>query len=110
MVDESNAKEIIATFDDRKEFVLDPKGYFLIRVNYEKKIIEVGLCRAKNVVEVKISGKLPIEIYNTVAREKLIERPEHYAYLGRELQKAYIALQLGLVYVQDDELDFSKKV
>ncbi len=101
--------EIKAEYDDDKEFVLDPKGYFLIRVDHHKKLIEVGFCGKRNVVEAKIFGTTPRDIYNTIAREKLIERPEHYAYLGRELQKAYIALKLGLKYVQDDELDFNLK-
>ena len=36
-------------------------------------------------------------------------RMDHAAYLGRELQKAYIALKNNLEYVQDDELDFNNK-
>lgn len=97
-------QEIEAKYDDRKEFVLDPKGYFLIRIVPEKKLIEVGFCGKRNTVEVKVYGTKPIEIYQTIIREKIIERPDHAAYLGRELQKAYTALQLGILYVQDDEL------
>ena len=36
--------------------------------------------------------------------------PKHAAYLARELQKAYIALQQNIEYIQDDELDFDKKI
>lgn len=97
-------KEIKAEYDDKKEFVLDEKGYFLIRVVPEKKMIEVGFCGKRNTVEVRVYGKTPLEIYQTILREKIIERADHAAYLGRELQKAYIALQLGIAYVQDDEL------
>ena len=100
-----NIREIRAEYDDRKEFVLDEKGYFLIRIVPEKKMIEVGFCGKRNTVEVKVYGKTPIEVYQTILREKIIERPDHAAYLGRELQKAYIALQLGILYVQDDELN-----
>lgn len=96
---------IKAGYDDLKEFVLDEKGYFLIRIVPEKKMIEVGFCGKRNTVEVKVYGKTPIEIYQTILREKIIDRPDHAAYLGRELQKAYIALQLGISYVQDDELN-----
>ncbi len=101
---------IKAEYDDMKEFVLDEKGYFLIRIVPEKKMIEVGFCGKRNTVEIKVYGKTPIEIYQTILREKIIERPDHAAYLGRELQKAYIALQLGIPYVQDDELDFKKGI
>ncbi len=96
---------IKARYDDLKEFVLDEKGYFLIRIVPEKKMIEVGFCGKRNTVEVKVYGKTPIEIYQTILREKIIDRPDHAAYLGRELQKAYIALQLEIPYVQDDELN-----
>lgn len=100
-------REISAEYDDMKEFVLDDKGYFLIRIVPEKKIIEVGFCGKRNTIEVKVYGTKPIEIYQTIIREKIIDRPDHAAYLGRELQKAYIAIHLGLSYVQDDELDFA---
>ncbi len=101
-----HVREIRAEYDDRKEFVLDEKGYFLIRIVPEKKMIEVGFCGKRNTVEIKIYGTKPIEIYQTILRERIITRPDHAAYLGRELQKAYTALQLGIPYVQDDELDF----
>jgi ferredoxin len=101
-------KHIEARYDDLKEFILDKKGYFLIRIVPDKKLIEVGFCGSKNKIELIVFGKKPIDVYTNILREDVISRPEHAAYLGRELQKAYIALQLGLPYVQDDELDFSK--
>ena len=104
-----NIREIRAVYDDMKEFVLDEKGYFLIRIIPEKNMIEVGFCGKRNTVELKVFGTKPIEIYQTIIREKIIERSDHAAYLGRELQKAYTALQLRIPYVQDDELDFGKK-
>ena len=105
----TNMKEIRAKYDDRKEFVLDPAGYFLIKTNQKSKEIEVGFCREPNIVALKVVGKNPLEIYQTIINmEKLEIRRDHYAYLGRELQKAYIALQQGLEYVQDDELKFKK--
>ena len=38
----------------------------------------------------------------------LISRMEHAAYLGKELEKAYLALKYTLQYVQDDPLDITK--
>ncbi len=101
-------REIEAFYDDAKEFVLDKKGYFLIRTIPEKELIEVGFCGKRNVVEVKVYGKTPTEIYQTIIREKIIDRADHAAYLGRELQKAYMSIKLGIPYVQDDELDLSR--
>ena len=109
-VSDDSAKVIEAHYDDNKEFKLDPKGYFLIRVDRKSKKIEVGFCAKTNVVSITIKGNKPIDVYQTILKEKIIDGPDHAAYLGRELQKAYIALQLGIEYVQDDELDFKKKV
>lgn len=101
-----NARIINAQYDDTKDFVLDPKGYFLIRLLPESKEIEAGFCGTKNKVEIIVRGKKPIDIYHAIAHLDIISIKEHHAYLGRELQKAYIALQKGIKYVQDDELEF----
>jgi len=102
-----NMREIKAKYDDKKEFVIDPAGYFLIRTVPKTKEIEVAFCREPNVVSLKVIGKTPIEIYQTIInKEKLKLREDHYAYLGRELEKAYISLRKGIKYVQDDELEF----
>ena len=103
-----NFREIKAEYDDGKEFVLDPLGYFLIKVDTKKKLIEVGFCKSRNVVEIKIVGKKAIDIYQTIIREKIIARPDHAAYIGRELAKAEIALENNLEYVQDDALKIKK--
>ena len=108
-VEEDNVKEITAEYDD-KEFVIDDKGYFLVRVEWEKENIEVAFCKEKNKVALKIIGKKPIDIYHTIInKEKLPIRKDQCAYIGRELQKAYIALKNNLKYVQDEELDLNKK-
>lgn len=102
-------REVVAEYDDEKEFVLDNEGYFLIRTDKEKKMIEVAFCDSKNKIKLKVTGKKPIDIYQTIInKENLNLRKDHASYLGRELQKAYTSLQLGIDYVQDDEPDFSK--
>tara|TARA_Y100000310_G_scaffold342995_1_gene448653 strand:+ start:19289 stop:19891 length:603 start_codon:yes stop_codon:yes gene_type:complete len=109
-VKKSQAKEITATYDDTKEFVADGKKYFLIRLDRNSNNIEVGFCNEKNNVVLRVIGKKPIEIYQMmINKEKLPIRKDHAAYLGRELQKAYIALKQNLDYVQDEELDFGRK-
>ena len=106
-INENEVKLIKAEYDDLKEFVLDPKGYFLIRINSEKKKIEVGFCNSRNKIVIKVEGNKPIDIYNTIINKIGLDiRKDHCAYLGRELQKAYISLQKDLSYVQDDELVF----
>ena len=109
-VKEDNVKEITAEYNDEKEFVIDDKGYFLIRLDRKKENLEVAFCNEKNKIVLKVTGKKPIEVYQTIInKEKLPIRKDHAAYLGRELQKAYLALKYNLAYVQDDELDLDKK-
>ncbi len=103
-------REVVAEYDDKKEFILDPLGYFLIKIDTKRKLVEVGFCNEKNKMVLKVTGKTPLEIYQTIInKEKLGIRKDHAAYLGRELQKAYTALKFGLQYVQDDELSLDKK-
>ncbi len=104
-VEIKNEQTIQAEYDDLKEFVMDKKGYFLIKVNKEEECIEIAHCYEINKVDYIIKGKKPIEIYQTAIKKGLITRQDHAAYLGRELQKAYIALTNNLAYVQDDELE-----
>lgn len=100
-----NVEAIEGTFNKYKDWIKDPKGYFLIRVNKTEKIIELGFCKENNIIDVVIKGKIPQEIYYTAVKKGLLSRTEHAAYLGKELEKAYLALKYNLDYVQDKELD-----
>ena len=103
-------KKVIANYNDEKEFVIDSNGYFLIRLDRKNKNIEVAFCKEKNEIVLKVIGKNPIDIYQTILnKEKLNIRKDHAAYLGRELQKAYTTLKFNLEYIQDEELDLNKK-
>ncbi|HIK00076.1 TPA: DUF4346 domain-containing protein [archaeon] len=86
-------------------WIEDPRGYFLIRINRKKKEIEVGFCERGNIVQVIITGKKPEEIYYAIFKEGLVTKFDHAAYLGKELEKAYIALKTGAKYVQDSDLE-----
>ena len=94
----------------RHPWSMQDHGYFLIKVNHTTKEIGVAYCTAADhTIRKVITGRHYAEIYYTLCRLNLIQQPEHLCYVGSELTKAFIALQYGLVYVQDDELDFSKK-
>ncbi|HLC63488.1 MAG TPA: ferredoxin [Candidatus Nanoarchaeia archaeon] len=100
-------REIKAQYDDLKEFKMDSKGYFLIRVNKEKRRVEAGHCKGKNEIDVMVYGDKAIDIYMTIIKLGLIVEMGHAAYLGREIEKACLALKNGLKYVQDDELELN---
>lgn len=108
---EDKVKETKAEYDDSKEFVLDSAGYFLIRLDRKNKNIEVAFCNERNKIVLKVTGIKPIDIYQTIInKENLPIRKDHAAYLGRELEKAFLALNFDLEYVQDDELDINKRI
>lgn len=108
-IENKKVEVITGSYDEIKDCVIDPEGYFLIKTDKENKNIVVGFCKQNNEILVKITGKKPADIYHEVFKKSLIKNLHHAAYLGRECQKAYIALQQCLDYVQDEELDFSKK-
>ena len=104
------AQEVAGRYDEIRDWRMDPKGYFLIRVNRELQLLEAGHCQQVNVVSTKITGKTPQEIYFVACQKGFVSLLDHAAYLGKELEKAFLALKYHLAYVQDEELDFTKKV
>ncbi|MBN2880832.1 DUF4346 domain-containing protein [Candidatus Woesearchaeota archaeon] len=91
-------EEIDATGFEQK-FVLDPNGYFLIRVL--DGFIEVGHCLKSNVILTVVRGRTPEEVMYKVIDLELISLLDHAAYLGKELEKAYTCILTGKKYVQD---------
>ena len=102
---------IKAKYHKIKDWVMDPKGYFLIAIDRKKKILRVGYCIFKKIgnkpindmVSV-ISGKTAIEIVNTLIKYKYISSLQHAADMGIELHKAELALKYNLDYIQDKDL------
>ena len=105
-------KRIKAKYHKIKDWVMDPKGYFLIAIDREKKMLRVGYCIFKKIgnkpindmVSV-ISGITAIEIVNTLIKYKYISSLQHAADMGIELCKAELALKYKLDYVQDKDLE-----
>jgi len=97
-------EEIDATGIERP-WRLDPKGYFLIRVNKELGKIEAAYCDIKeNKVRKILRGDTSIEVYTAILKEDLITMLDHACDVGVELEKAYRALKEGREYTQDSEL------
>ncbi len=109
-------KKIIAKYHRIKDWKMDPKGYFLIAIDRNKKIIRVGYCKFTklgsspiNDMVAEIQGKTAIEIVNTLIREKLISTLQHAADMGIELHKAELSLKYGFKYIQDNNLEIKIK-
>ena len=104
-------KRITAKYHKIKDWRMDPKGYFLIAVDKNKKVIRVGYCiftrlgnSPINDMVAEITGKTAIEIVNTLIREKFISTLQHAADMGIELHKAELSLKYGFNYIQDKDL------
>lgn len=90
---------------NEKTLILDPKGYFLIRLLDSK--IEIGFCSYKdmqlgvsNVVLKKFSSTSIEDILDWVKKNKLYSLASHYDYLVSELNRAALCLKSGKEYVQ----------
>ena len=110
----SKIEKLEAEENEKMEF--DEEGFFVITVK-DKIIIEHYLnVQKEGKLEVEtgklnkiITGKSAKAICDTIVREKLVSRLDHAAYLGRELQKAEIALKNDLDYEQCDPLELKKE-
>lgn len=109
-------KKIKANYHRIKDWVMDPKGYFLIKLNRKKNKINVGYCIFKklgnsteNDMVAVIEGTTAIEIVNTLIKYEYISSLQHASDMGIELNKAEIALKYNLDYVQDKSLNILNK-
>ena len=108
-------KKITAKYHKIKDWRMDPKGYFLIAIDKNKKIIRVGYCKFSKLgnspihdMVAEVKGKTAIEIVNTLIKEKFISTLQHAADMGIELHKAEMSLKCGFKYVQDKEINIKK--
>ena len=68
-------KRIVAKYHKIKDWVMDPRGYFLIEIDREKKLLRAGYCKftklgnkpINDMVSI-VSGRTAIEIVNTLIR------------------------------------------
>ena len=107
-------KRLVAKYHKIKDWKMDPKGYFLIRVD-KKNFIQVAYCKFTRLGNAPINdmvaivkGKTAIEIVNTLIREKFISTLQHAADMGIELHKAELSLRYGFKYIQDKDLFIDK--
>ena len=105
-------KRITAKYHKIKDWVMDPKGYFLINVDRKNYLLRVGYCKFTkmgnnpiNDMVAEIVGKTAIEIVNTLIKENYISSLQHAGDMGIELCKAELALKNNLDYVQDKDLN-----
>ena len=105
-------KRITAKYHKIKDWVMDPKGYFMINIDRKNNLLRVGYCKFTkqgnnpvNDMVAEIVGKTAIEIVNTLIKENYISSLQHAGDMGIELCKAELALKHNLTYVQDKDLN-----
>ncbi len=100
---------ITAKKTSQKDVKLDPGGFFVIMVQRKEKTIQVeyysNVFRGKKIVSGKLEkvfvGDTANALCDTIVKNVPKLLPEHYAYIGRELQRAQCALEKNKKYFQD---------
>lgn len=87
---------------------LDPRGYVIISI--ANGTIEVKLFSPTHEALDAIAGTSARTLGIEIARRGWISDSGHSIYMGRELQKAELAIRLGLIYTQDRELALNKPI
>ena len=82
-------------------FQPDSCGSFRISISAQSILAQTG--------STTVAGRNARDILNTLIEMNLVSRLDHAGYLGRELEKAEIALRLKRSYVQDEPLWSSEK-
>jgi len=105
-------KELNSAIETSNVFLkwnLDKKGYFTIKPFFSREKVFVRYYDTKNNLKYTFSGVNTSQIIQSIIERKLISRLDHAAYLGKEIEKAIIALKNNLEYVQDRELQLEDK-
>ena len=107
-----NRKKIKADYNKIKDWKIDPKGYFLIKVDKKNSLLKVGYCKipkqggsSNHEMIAEVEGKSAIEIINTLIKEEFLSSLQHAGDMGIELCKAELALKYNLEYIQDKDLE-----
>lgn len=80
---------------------MDRAGYFVILPQPEKRVIVLEQYSYDNTLQRVVEGKDARSIYWTIIENGWVTQLSHAAYLGKELAKAELSIQLGFKYVQD---------
>jgi dihydropteroate synthase-like protein len=99
-VRESHPDQSLVITDLDESYSPDPIGYFKIWVEQEDQLISV-LHFQNSQPHILIQGTSAEALGKKILNLNLIHDPNHILYLGRELERAEIAMFLGKDYIQD---------
>lgn len=95
-------------YDDIKDFKIEPSGhYVLIRIDAAEGLIEAAVCNKKHVIIKVFRARRAQALYHGIFayerryRKKWFTSKDHIAYLGKEFNKAELALKKRTKYWQE---------
>ena len=97
---------IRGSYDSYKDFRMD-NCYVLIKVYHDTHEIGLAVCSNEHIILKEFRGRIAQEIYVPLMyyiqknNTHWFERYDHWAYIGKELKKAEIALGLSIEYIQE---------
>lgn len=94
-------KKSLVEVQEPQKLVLDPSGFFIIYPKKGEGTIYLEHYLKDGTLNETIYGEDPVLIASTAIERGLVSRLDHAAYLGRELEKAYLSICYGFQYVQD---------
>ncbi len=80
---------------------MDKAGYFVVIPEKEKNRIIVEHYSYDNKLLRVIQGRTARDLYHTIIKNKWVSTLSHAAYIGKELEKAELSMNLGFTYIQD---------
>jgi tetrahydromethanopterin S-methyltransferase subunit A len=84
-----------------QKLILDPSGFFIIYPRKDEGKIYLEHYLKDGTLNETIYGEDPVLIASTAIELGLVSRLDHSAYLGRELEKAFLSMCYGFQYTQD---------
>lgn len=99
----------IDTSDTTLKWKADPKGYFTIKPIALREKVFVRYYDSNNTLNHTFAGINTSQIIQSIIKRGLVSRLDHAAYLGKEIEKAIIALNNKLNYIQDRDLQLKDK-
>lgn len=103
------AEKIVKDHGNNFDMVLDPRGYFMIMLDKKEIVAKHYSPDGKFLEEFRQDGLAPkaaMSMYAKLAAANTVSAVSHAFDLGVELEKADMAVKIGLEYVQDKELKF----
>ncbi|MHA1379826.1 MAG: dihydropteroate synthase-like protein [Candidatus Helarchaeota archaeon] len=95
--------KIIEIGKETEEYYPDSKGFFRIWVDHEQGKIFVVHYREVGNIDLAFSGTSAKDLGKKILAFNITSSDTHALYLGRELEKAEICLELGKSYIQDEK-------